>query len=142
MQGIEFQRLLEGVDSGGIILLLAVEGGKKIVRIGIAGVDLQDLLKVGNGLGSLSFAAMYEPEVVPGARVSGILGGGLLQRFRGFGQLLFAEQSNPLVQYGCGQCRVEFVCRIELGDRFFHQLLVHHGDAEVIQLRRFCPGLG
>ncbi len=78
-----------------------------------------------------------QAEVVPGMRVLGILLGHFLQDRLGIIDFLQVEQRDGAIQLRNQQLRILCGGRLELLERLLEQLLVHVGDADVVQPRGF-----
>ena len=82
---------------------------------------------------------MHQPQVVPDTWISRVQRRSLLDCLFRLRQSLLVQERNSLVENRYCQRRVSLVSLIESGRGFFHELLVHHGDTQVVQLS--CLGL-
>ena len=132
--GLQTQHRFELGDGFVVLLLLRIHRSQEVVRVGIVGIDLQDALKCFDRLGRLALTAPQQAEVVPDARIGRFLGRRRVERLFRLGQLLQIQQGDSLVQFGRRQARIGFQRQVEFLHRFVHALLVHVGDAEIVQL--------
>ena len=131
----------EDFDGLGQALEVLEANALEVEGVGAGGVKLDGVLEGGEGGFELVGGAMDEAEVVPGARVSGVEGGGALERCLGLGELLQGEQSDAVVERGLFKGGVEGcgLGKVSLGA--LGLLLVHHGDAAVVEQHGLRVGL-
>ena len=131
---LQTQHSFELGNGFGVLLQLRVHRSQEVVGVGIVGIDLQDALKCVDGFGRLALTAPQETQVVPDARIGGFFGCRRVEGRFCFGQLLEIQQGDSLVQFGGCQVWVGFQRLVEFLHCFVHALLVHVGDAEIVQL--------
>src|SRR5579883_3145156 len=100
MQGVQLERVFEGLNGLRILLGLGVDAAEEVPGVGVVGIDFSDALEGSGGLVGLVGVFVEQAEVVPGVGVFGILFGGVFQQRSGVVDLLQIEQGDSAVKLG------------------------------------------
>ena len=129
--------MLESVNRLRKLLGLRVGRAQKIPGVGIVGVDFDDALECIDRRRRIARVLGQHPEAVPGIRILRILLQRVFQRRLGFVDLLQIQIGNALVQPRDRQFGIGRGGLLKFFQPLLEQLLVHVGDAEIVQARGF-----
>ncbi len=115
-----------------------VERSQEIVRVRIAGIELNDPAERGQSLFGFVKLPAQQAEVEPGPRVVRLLFDGFFEHLPRHLVPLEVEQCNAFVQPGCEQTGVEGAGLLEILQRRLASPLVHVRHAEIVEPDGFC----
>ena len=137
VERIDFQRVLECFDRLRKLLGLHVGRTQKIPGIGVIGIDFDDALECFDRSLRVARILGQQSEAVPGVRAFRILLEGIFQRGFCLVNLLQIQIGDALVQACNRELGIGFGCLLELLQSLFEKLLIHVGDADVVEARGF-----
>jgi len=137
MQRIDFQCVFECIDRLRKLFGLHIGGAEEIPRISVVGIDLEDMLELVNRRLRIASILREQSEAVPRIRALGILLERVFQRGLRVVDFLKIQIRYALVQTRDGKLGIDFGRLLELLQSLIEQLLVHVGDADVVEARSF-----
>ena len=136
MNRVELQRVLKRFNGLRKLLGLHIRCAKKIPSVSVVRIDLDDALERIDRRLRIAGVLGQHPEAVPGIRILRILFQRIFQCNLGFVDLLQVQVSDTHIQPRDRKFGIGLRGLLELFQSLLEQLLVHVGDAEVIQARR------
>ena len=134
--------MFERVDRLRILLELRVGRTEKVPGIGVVRIDLRNASEGFDRLLRDGRILVVETEVIPGMSVFRIIVRGFLEKCFCFIDALQVQQSDAAIQRCDFQIRIFRRRLFKRLQPFLEQLLVHVGDADIVQAARGFLGIG
>ena len=132
LEGIQYERALEGGNGFFVLLLLGINQAEEILGVGIVGIERRDFLEVGDGGVGVASGFFHQAQVEPGPGIARVALRGFLQDCAGFVEALQVEEGDAGVEAANVGLGIENAGALEFAESLFELLTIHQGDAEIV----------